>query len=300
VNETLSTEGGRTVLRMERRLAHPPEKVWRALTEPDQLGQWFPFPPTELELRIGGRISFRSTVPGQDTTVRGVVTELDPPRVFAFTQDARPVLEREGENLLRFELRPDGDGCLLVLTHAFHDRPYAAANAAGWAACLNALEGVVAGEAVGAPHDYVAAHEAFVEAFGLNRGSAEATGDGWRVRFDRQLMQQPVDKVWATLTGDGVAAEVGGPVPPALTTAAVPAGTLTAAAPPAMVEYEWLADGRPAGRVRWELSGDPAGTRLTLTQRGPKELHGLVDDLLAAWQAHVEQLARRLAEAGTG
>jgi uncharacterized protein YndB with AHSA1/START domain len=293
VNETLSTEEGRTVLRMERRLAHPPEKVWRALTEPDHLARWFPFRPSELELRVGGRISFRSTVTGKDVLVAGLVTELDPPRAFAFTQDARAVLEREGENLLRFELRPDGDGCLLVFTHAFHDRPRAAANAAGWTACLDALEAVVAGGPVAASQDFVTAHEAFVESFGLGRGSAETTGDGWRVRFDRLLVQQPVGEVWAALTGDVGVAEVGGPVPPALTSAAVPAGTVTTAAPPTMLEYDWLAGGRPVGRVRLELSGDPAGTRLSLTQRGPREQQGLVDDLLAAWQAHVEQLASR-------
>ena len=34
MNATLDTVDGRPVLRMERRLAHPPEKVWRAIHEP--------------------------------------------------------------------------------------------------------------------------------------------------------------------------------------------------------------------------------------------------------------------------
>jgi uncharacterized protein YndB with AHSA1/START domain len=29
-------------LRFVRRLAHPPERVWRAITEPDELEAWFP------------------------------------------------------------------------------------------------------------------------------------------------------------------------------------------------------------------------------------------------------------------
>ena len=33
MNATLRTVDDRAVLRMERRLAHPPEKVWRALTD---------------------------------------------------------------------------------------------------------------------------------------------------------------------------------------------------------------------------------------------------------------------------
>jgi hypothetical protein len=174
--------------------------------------------------------------------VEGVVTELDPPRVFAFTQDPSAVLPREGNNHLRFELRPDGDGCLLVFTHAFHDRPHAAANAAGWHACFDALEMVVDGRPMELSASFVGRHEAYIEAFGLNRGSAETTPGGWRVRFERQLMQQPVDKVWATL--------------------------------------------------------DAAGARIVLTQTGPSELPGQRSTALAAWQAHLDRLARRLQETG--
>jgi uncharacterized protein YndB with AHSA1/START domain len=219
VNVTLSIVDGRAVLRMERRLGHPPEKVWRALTEPAHLNQWYPFQVTALELRAGGRIAFDG---GDGAIVEGVVTELDPPRVLAFTQDASAVLEREGDNHLRFELRPDGDGCLLVFTHTFDDRPHAAANAAGWDVCFDALELVADGKPVEMPAGFVERHEAYVEAFGLDQGSAETTPDGWRVRFERQLMQQPVDKVWAAL--DAAGAEVGGPPPPASTTAEVRPG----------------------------------------------------------------------------
>jgi hypothetical protein len=64
-----------------------------------------------------------------------------------------------------------------------------------------------------------------------------------------------------------------------------------------MLEYDWLAGDRPAGRVRWELSADPAGTRVTLTQTGPGELQGLVATAMTAWQAHLEGLAGQLREA---
>jgi hypothetical protein len=211
--------------------------------------------------------------------------------VFAFTQDPTAVLPREGENQLRFELRPDGVGCVLVFTHAFHDRPHAAANAAGWDACLDALEAVVDGKPVEPPASMVGRHEAYVEAFGLNRGAAEPTPDGWRVRFERQLMQQPVDKVWQEL--DAAGAVVGGP-PPAATTAEVPSGTVTAVRAPTLLEYDWRVGNRPAGRVRWQLSSSPAGARITLTQTGPAELDGERSTALAAWRSHLRRLARRL------
>ncbi|UMG93452.1 SRPBCC domain-containing protein [Nocardioides sp. TF02-7] len=38
----LLRDGDRVGLRFERRLAHPPEKVWRALTESEHLRHWFP------------------------------------------------------------------------------------------------------------------------------------------------------------------------------------------------------------------------------------------------------------------
>jgi uncharacterized protein YndB with AHSA1/START domain len=38
----LSESGGRWQIRFERRLAHPREKVWRALAEPEHRDAWFP------------------------------------------------------------------------------------------------------------------------------------------------------------------------------------------------------------------------------------------------------------------
>jgi hypothetical protein len=38
----LLTVEGRSVLRFERALDHPPEKVWRAISDPAELEHWFP------------------------------------------------------------------------------------------------------------------------------------------------------------------------------------------------------------------------------------------------------------------
>lgn len=42
MTETLDAADGHSVLTMERRLKHPPEKVWRAITEPERLSDWSP------------------------------------------------------------------------------------------------------------------------------------------------------------------------------------------------------------------------------------------------------------------
>ncbi|WP_214416102.1 SRPBCC family protein [Sphaerisporangium fuscum] len=277
MNESLTMENGRAVLRMERRLRHAPEKVWRAVTEPAQLGRWFPFQVTELDLQVGGKVTFDD---GHGTVLDGVVAELDPPKVFAFVQYAPAAMPRESDTLLRFELRPEGGGCLLTFTHVFHDRPAAASYASGWEVCLNAMESVLAGEPVqwpegGFPH----LHQAYVEAFALAEGSAERDGEGWRVRFERQLTE-PVEKVWARL--GGATATAGAPAPDGFGGT----GAVTALRPPAVLEYA-----RAGGRVRWELSrGTGHGARLVLTETG------LTDPApaLAAWRDRIEALAREM------
>jgi uncharacterized protein YndB with AHSA1/START domain len=123
VKDTLKTVDGRPVLRIERRLAHPVERVWRAIIEPAQLSQWYPFTVTEMDLRVGGRILFDD---GEGMTMEATIVELDAQRVFAFSEHAPPEMTRESDDLVHIELRPDGDGCLLIFTHTFDDRPAAA------------------------------------------------------------------------------------------------------------------------------------------------------------------------------
>ena len=40
--EVYATDDGRVAIRFVRLLPHPPEKVWRAITDPEQLAAWFP------------------------------------------------------------------------------------------------------------------------------------------------------------------------------------------------------------------------------------------------------------------
>src|SRR5256885_12287305 len=137
----LGTTDGRPTLTMERRLAHPRERVWRALTEPKELSQWYPFRADDVDLRVGGTIRFSDEQGGRyDATI----TELDPPRLLAF-RIAEPNTPggRESDNRMRYELHPDPGGCLLTFTQIFDDRAAAASYAAGWRLCLDAMEVVL-------------------------------------------------------------------------------------------------------------------------------------------------------------
>jgi uncharacterized protein YndB with AHSA1/START domain len=287
MHETLSTVDGRSVLRIERRLRHRPEKVWRAITEPEDLRHWFPA-RMELELTLGAAIRFASP-DGDGPTQDGRITEFEPPHRFAFTWD---------DNLLSFELGALDDGCLLVFTHTFDYRAGAASFAAGWKACFDALDLVLDGRPVETlvPDDMSQVHEAYVAQFGLDRGSEAMTADGWQVTFDRQLTQ-PVDAVWAALaTTEPTVGEQAGA---RFTTSRVRAGAITTIDAPKLLEYVWQLGDRPGGRVRWELcDGTGQGARLVLTQTGSNDVADARATALDAWQDHIERLAAELARSG--
>lgn len=285
MNPTLHTGDGHSVLRLERRLAHPVEKVWRAVTDPAEMRHWFPA-TVEMDPRAGGAMRF--TYPGTTDHTDGVVTELDPPRVFAFTWNGDP---------MRIELSPldpDGEGTLLVFTHTFTDRPMAGSFATGWETCLSAMEQALddptAEVSIGRPRDYAERHDALVTAFGLGEGTVHDDAEGFTIRFER-LLPHPAEKVWAQLT-EAAAPAVGGTTPVRLTNGHAPAGALTDVREGEVLEYDWLSGGEPAGRVRWELNGGhPAGTRVVVTQRGPARLAGEHPRALAAWHSHLQRLA---------
>ncbi|MBE1490139.1 SRPBCC family protein [Plantactinospora soyae] len=287
MKESLDSVAGRQRLRIERRLAHPPEKVWPAVTEPEHLSRWFPA-EVSLEPRVDGRITF-SFGPG-DAASAGSISAYDPPRLFAFDWDG---------DLFRIELRADGPGCLLVFSHTFDDRPAAASYASGWRNCLDGLDRLLDGRPDVPPERPSGRlHESYVEAFGLADGTADTTADGWQVRFERQLTR-PIEAVWAALADPDhcPAATIGATPPSGFTTDAFPAGVITALDAPSLLEYAWQSAGQPAGRIRWELSaGTGHGARLVLVQTGPADTTGAQVTALTAWRDRIEPLARRLAE----
>jgi uncharacterized protein YndB with AHSA1/START domain len=156
INGRLETRDDRHILIFERRLPHSVERVWRAITEQDELRHWFPGVPG-WTLEVGSTFE----VEGQAGSA-GEIVELEPPRLLAFDWDA---------DRLRFELQPDGDGCLLTFTHAFGARELGAQTAAGWDLCFDRLAALLddapiteAESMQGSP----ALHERYAEHFGID------------------------------------------------------------------------------------------------------------------------------------
>jgi uncharacterized protein YndB with AHSA1/START domain len=120
--------GRRATLRLERHLADPPEVVWGALTDRAQLLSWF---PCDVEVvggrwEVGAAIVFCFSPEVIDMTLHGQVLAVDELKLLSFTW---------GEEILRFELSPEGSGTLMVLTDELPP-DIVARNAAGWEQCL--------------------------------------------------------------------------------------------------------------------------------------------------------------------
>lgn len=286
---TLDTDDGRPVLRFERQLAHPPEKVWKAVTDPAEMEYWFPA-SISTELRVGAPMRFSFAGHNPDVGAgyeEGEVLEFDPPRVYAF---------RWTDSVLRFEVIPDGDGTRLLFSQTlggvgtWGDRQSTARNAAGWDVCLaifatrldkgtQTLEGAWWFERA----------EGYVELFGLGEGEVTAADHGYSLRFERDLPQS-VETVWAALL-DGTALAVGEPAPQQVVHDAVSAGALTTVDPPHLLEYDVVHDSKAVGTVRFELRDqEPVGCRLVVTQTLPEALADLRAPALAAWQVSLELL----------
>lgn len=138
-NGTVMIEGGYATLRYERRLPHPPEVVWKAITDPKELAVWFNT-KANIEPRLGGRIDFVSAPAGFHTT--GRITVWDPPSVFEheWIMDPHPHLPNgESESAIRWELVRDGDHTVLTVTHRRLTRGTALGFAPGMHAFLDRL-----------------------------------------------------------------------------------------------------------------------------------------------------------------
>lgn len=131
---------GRPAVRFVRTYPHPIERVWAAVTEPDQLRQWFPS-KVELEPRVGGQLAFTGDPYTDDFT--GTVLVYEPPTRLTYTW---------GDDELHFELAATGEGCTLTLIDVLDARNAAARNAAGWDVCVGQLDRLLAGQQPAGAH----------------------------------------------------------------------------------------------------------------------------------------------------
>lgn len=132
----------RTVV-VERDLAHPPEKLWRTLTQPHLMAEWLmqnDFAPT-----VGHRFNLRGEWGG---VLDCEVLEVDPPRTLAYSwnfanEDPAYALE----SVVTFTLTPTATGTRLRMEQAgFRPGQKQALGGAlhGWNANFDRLDALVA------------------------------------------------------------------------------------------------------------------------------------------------------------
>jgi uncharacterized protein YndB with AHSA1/START domain len=130
-------EGGVASVVFERRLVYPIEAVWRALTDPEERARWFG--RTTLEARQGGAISMIADgppMPPEARTMTGEVLVWDPPHVFEHRWKQALI----GDTVVRYELRREGEGTVLRLSHRGFRPKDAAGYIPGEHAYLDRLE----------------------------------------------------------------------------------------------------------------------------------------------------------------
>jgi uncharacterized protein YndB with AHSA1/START domain len=148
---------GRWCLRFSRTFAHPVERVWRAITEPEHLVAWFPT-TIEGDRTPGAPLHF--TFPGgQAPSFDGEVLVYEPPSVFEF---------RWGTDVIRLEVHSAERGSTLTLLDTLDERGKAARDAAGWHTCLDALAAALEGHPAArqAMNTWKDVHSHYVRAFG--------------------------------------------------------------------------------------------------------------------------------------
>jgi uncharacterized protein YndB with AHSA1/START domain len=143
---TLERRDEHQVIRFERRLAHPVKRVWRAITEPDEIAAWLAL--AELELEEGGRVvlTWQNTDDDGNTAVaRGTVSALDPPRLLELDTDIH--------GRLRWELEAADDGTALTFTAEVElPADFETEVIAGWHIHLDHLEEVLDGGTIDWPN----------------------------------------------------------------------------------------------------------------------------------------------------
>jgi len=128
-----------STLQISRVLPAPPDRVWRAFTDPVALATWFwpeRFATTaETDVRVGGR--YRIDGPGADMAVSGEYVAVEPPSRLVFTWRWDGEAE---ETLVTLVLTPAGTGTELAVTHErFGDDAGRDNHAKGWSDCLDRL-----------------------------------------------------------------------------------------------------------------------------------------------------------------
>lgn len=141
-----SKETSTGVLRITRTFPAKRERVFDALTKPEQVAQWwgpagFTLPQADLDLRVGGKYRFKMQPPqGDAMMLTGTFKEIDPPSklVYSWAFDGAP------QTLVTIELKEAEGGTEVNLIHEpFPSKELVAQHDDGWQGGFDRLEAIL-------------------------------------------------------------------------------------------------------------------------------------------------------------
>ena len=145
---------GRFVLELTRVLAAPRERVFDALTRPDELATWwgpqgFTSPEIEIDLRVGGRYRFTMQPPDGDRFhLAGEFLEVEPPRRLAYTFRWEEPAPDDRETVVTLTLDDVAGATELTVAQAeFATEERLALHRGGWTDSLDKLSAILAADA---------------------------------------------------------------------------------------------------------------------------------------------------------
>ena len=138
--------GERRSLKLERFYPVTPDKVWRAWTDAQALGQWFrpdasfSIPVAETDVRVGGRFRVLMVdAKGEEFDLSGIYREVVRERKLVMTWGWR-AKQPGHESLVTVTLRPLGQGTQLELRHEqYVDMENQPTHEQGWNGTLDKL-----------------------------------------------------------------------------------------------------------------------------------------------------------------
>jgi uncharacterized protein YndB with AHSA1/START domain len=185
----------------------PPERVFRALTDPEEVVRWWGSDDTyhvtesKIDLRVGGQWSSRGRGgDGATFTVRGEFLEIDPPR--RLVQTWKPDWDGGHTTTIHYLLDATAAGTRVTVRHeGFGDRAQSCdGHAQGWERVLGWLVGHVAAPAPAPP-----------KSFFLCRLLAPRPTFAFDMTPEERAIMQEHGAYWRTLLREG-SAVVFGPV----------------------------------------------------------------------------------------
>lgn len=133
---------------VEREMPHPPEKIWRALTQGPLLEEWLM--KNDFEAKVGHRFNFRAEpMPHWNGVTDCEVLAIEPHRHLSYSWNSSGAEAANGlRTVVTWTLTPTAGGTLVRMEHSGFRAEHAGFHqgaSAGWPRMIAALERVAAG-----------------------------------------------------------------------------------------------------------------------------------------------------------